>query len=206
MAKSARTKLTPIEKKAASTAAELREFYKIGVEANTAAGTYGAKVNERIAEKYGRKASNVGHARTFVNLVGQAEVEKICQLRNSKGEAFGRGVATKLFPLKKRKDRDRFLRLWRQQSLSARGLEAAIRAEFGKSGQGGRKSTQPTSRSDAIQQLHDRCSNWLGWYEQLVDEEVGDVSVEELLTPIQKQLKTTMRAVKKLQDMTTQGE
>lgn len=206
MAKSTRTKATPIEKKAGSTVADLRQFYKMGVEANAAAGNYGDKVNERVAEKYGRKASNVSHARNFAKLVDETELEKICNLRNSKGEAFGRGVATKLFPLKKRKDRDRFLRLWQRQSLSARGLEAAIRVEFGKSGRGGRKSSQPTSQSDAIQQLHDRCSNWLGWYEQLADEEVGDVSVDGLPTPIQKQLKVTMRAVKKLRDLTTSGE
>jgi hypothetical protein len=64
MAKSIRTKTTPIEKKAGSTGADLRLFYAVGVEANAAAGTYGAKVNERIAEKYDRKASNVSHARS----------------------------------------------------------------------------------------------------------------------------------------------
>ncbi|MDA1055746.1 MAG: hypothetical protein O3C40_35575 [Planctomycetota bacterium] len=60
--------------------------------------------------------------------------------------------------------------------------------------------------SVAIRHIHDRCSNWLGWYELLADHDAGDVSVDDLPAPIQKQLQATIRAVKKLQDLAIQDE
>ena len=140
-------------------------------------------------------------------LVDQDELAMICALRNPKGDAFGPGMATTLFRLTTKRDRRWLLRFWENGS-SARDLKTKVKERLGTVAdvKGGRKPTQPTSRSDAIRQLHDRCSNWLGWYELLADEEEGDVSVDELPAPIQKQLQATMRAVKKLQDLTTQGE
>lgn len=207
MAKRKRISLTPTEAKAAATAAELRRFYEMGVSANATGGQYGTKANERTAAEHGVSPSNVSHARTLAALVTQDELEEICELRNPKGDAFGPGMATTLFRLKKMKDRRWLLRSWVNGS-SARDLKAKVKEKLGAVAnvKGGRKSTQPSSQSDAIQQLDDRCSNWLGWYEQFADEDVGDVSVDELPTPIHKQLKTTMRAVKKLQDLTTQVE
>lgn len=207
MAKRKRKELTPTEVKAVKKAEELRKFYDMGISANATGGEYGAMANERIAEEHGVSPSNVGHARTFAALVDQNELAMICALRNPKGDAFGPGMATTLFRLSKKRDRRWLLGCWEKGS-SARDLKTKVKERFGTVAdvKGGRKSTQPTSRSDAIRQLHDRCSNLLGWYDQFADEEVGDVSVEELQTPIQKQLKTTMRAVKKLRDLTTQGE
>jgi hypothetical protein len=137
----------------------------------------------------------------------QDELEEICELRNAKGDAFGPGMATTLFRLRARKDRRWLLRLWERGS-SARDLKTKVKEKLGTVAnvKGGRKATQPTSRSDAIRQLHDRCANWLGWYELLADEEEGDVSVDELPAPIQKQLRATIRAVKELQDLTMQED
>jgi hypothetical protein len=85
--------------------------------------------------------------------------------------------------------------------LSASDLAAAINAEFGKSFRTGRKSKQPTSSADAISQLQDRCSNWLKWYEQLADEEVGELSVKDLPAPLRRRLEATMQEVQRLYDV-----
>jgi hypothetical protein len=207
MAKRKRKELTPTEVKAVKKAEELSKFYDMGISANATGGEYGAKANERIAEEHGVSPSNVGHARTFAALVDQDELAMICALRNPKGDAFGPGMATTLFRLTTKRDRRWLLRFWENGS-SARDLKTKVKERFGTVAdvKGGRKSTQPTSRSDAIRQLHDRCSSWLGWYDQFTDKEVGDVSVEELPEPVQKQLKATIRAVKKLRDLTTHDD
>jgi hypothetical protein len=99
------SRMSRLEKKAARTVADLRQFYKIGLEAKEAMGNYGDKKEQEIAEKHGRSPSSVAQARSFAKLIEPAEFEHICQLRNSKGAAFGPGLATKLAPFKKRKDR-----------------------------------------------------------------------------------------------------
>jgi hypothetical protein len=131
-------------------------------------------------------------------------------------------MATKLSKVKNPEDRKRFLHLWQVQSLSASDLEAAIKAKFGKFVRTGRKSKQPTSPKEALSQLHDRCSSWLKWYEQLANKAAGKVlpknlpapvpkrgrkvSLKQLPDEVQEQLIATMSEVKKLQEQTKRGE
>ena len=85
-----------IEMKAAETAESLRHFHRMGIEANELASNakYGDmnKIVKAIAAKFGRTRANVIKARAFAKRVKTSELEKICQLRNSKGAAFGPGM------------------------------------------------------------------------------------------------------------------
>lgn len=146
MAKSTRTIMTPTEVKALEKVKELRKFYDMGVSANAHSGQYGARASEQVAAEHGVSPSNVDHARRFAALIDQDELEMICALRNPKGEAFGRGMATTLFRLTKKKDRRWLLGCWENGS-PARDLKTKIKEKLGTVAnvKGGRKSTQPTS-------------------------------------------------------------
>lgn len=195
--------MTPIEKKAVKKTAELLNFYKIGVEAKEATGNFGKHEEERIAAKYGLSTSSVAQARSFAKLIGEDELDEICKRRNRKGQAFGRGLATLLAPLKKRKHRDQVLGQWEKKCLSASDMKALITTKVGKSVRVGRRSKQPKSSSEAIVQLRDRCITWIKWYGELANVDAGEISLGDLPPSVRKQLQKTIAEVEKLHNMTT---